>query len=154
MPGVIFMMKTQDHTNRMKKNGALAHTISLHLCKLSNLKSQVRREYDKHLIFNGNGIVLQFRSYTSGFNQIYRQRQPKMSAGLDLEEDVTFDDSQDNPDLPRSQKLFRKNILIDGMINLTGKGARLGVIKFTDAETDKSIARIQARRADEVSFGD
>ena len=77
-----------------------------------------------------------------------------MSAGLELEEDVTFDDSQDNPDLPRSQKLFRKNILIDGMINLTGKGARLGVIKFTDAETDKSIARIQARRADEVSFGD
>ena len=76
-----------------------------------------------------------------------------MSAGLELEEDVTFDDSQDNPDLPRSQKLFRKSILIDGMINLTGKGARLGVIKFTDAETDKSIARIQARRADEVSFG-
>ena len=56
MPGVIFMMKTQDHTNRMKKNGALAHTISLHLCKLSNLKSQVHREYDKHLIFNGDGI--------------------------------------------------------------------------------------------------
>ena len=52
------------------------------------------------------------------------------------------------------RELFRKNILIDGMINLTGKGARLGVIKFTDAETDKSIARIQARRADEVSFGD
>ena len=77
-----------------------------------------------------------------------------MSAGLELEEDVTFDDSQDNPDLPRSQKLFRKNILIDGMINLTGKGARLGVIKLTDAETDKSIARIQARRADEVSFVD
>jgi len=80
------------------------------------------------------------------------QRQPKMSAGLELEEDVTFDDSQDNPELPRSQKLFRKNILIDGMINLTGKGARLGVIKFTDAETDKSIARIQARRADEENL--
>jgi hypothetical protein len=80
------------------------------------------------------------------------QRQPKMSAGLELEEDVTFDDSEDNPDLPRSQKLFRKNILIDGMINLTGKGARLGVIKFTDAETDKSIARIQARRADEENL--
>lgn len=38
------------------------------------------------------------------------------------------------------------------MINLTGKGARLGVLKFTDADTDNSIGRIQARRADEENL--
>ena len=37
------------------------------------------------------------------------------------------------------------------MINLTGKGSRLAVMKLTDAEDDKNIGRIQARREDDVS---
>jgi len=90
-----------------------------------------------------------------------RQRQPKMTAALDLEEHLTFEDTvtftdlQDTfslPNTPRNQNLFKKSIVIEGMINLTGKGARLGVLKFTDADTDNSIGRIQARRADEENL--
>ena len=47
---------------------------------------------------------------------------------------------------------WKKSILLEGMINPTGKGARLGVIKATDANTGKSMGRIQARRKDDVSF--
>ena len=53
----------------------------------------------------------------------------------------------------RGHKLLKKSILLEGMINLTGKGVRLGVVKATDADTGKSIGRIQARRADEVNKG-
>ena len=74
-----------------------------------------------------------------------------MTAALDLEEHLEFDDAANNTNTPRDQNLFKKSIVIEGMINLTGKGARLGVIKFTDADTDNSIGRIQARRADQVN---
>ena len=74
-----------------------------------------------------------------------------MTAALDLEEHLMFDDTDSLPNTPRYQNLLKRSIVIKGMINLTGKGARLGVIKFTDADTDNSIGRIQARRADEVS---
>ena len=46
----------------------------------------------------------------------------------------------------------KKSILLEGMINPTGKGARLGVIKATDGNTGKSMGRIQARRKDGVGF--
>ena len=83
----------------------------------------------------------------------YSQRQPKMTAAIDLEEDITFDEQEQDvqKEVPRSQKLFKKSILIDGMINLTGKGSRLAVVKLTDAESNKSIGRMQVRRPDDVS---
>ena len=59
---------------------------------------------------------------------------------------------QDVKSTSRAQILSKKSIVIESMINLTGKGARLGVLKLSDAETSKSIGRIQARRADDVSF--
>ena len=76
-----------------------------------------------------------------------------MTAALDLEEEVTFDMFNDSnaTNLPRSEKLLKKSLVIDGMINLTGKGSRLAVMKVTDAENDKALGRIQARREDEVS---
>ena len=81
----------------------------------------------------------------------FRQRQPKMTAALDLEEEVIFDNDKIE-NLPRSEKLLKKSLLIDCMINLTGKGSRLAVMKVTDAESDKTIGRIQAKREDEVSL--
>ena len=72
-----------------------------------------------------------------------------MTAALDLEEDVTFDEQQE--DVPRSRKLLKKSVLIDGMINLTGQGTRLAVVKLTNAENKKSIGRMQVRRPDDVS---
>jgi len=83
-----------------------------------------------------------------------RQRQPKMTAALDLEEEVTFDMFNDSnaTNLPRSEKLLKKSLVIDGMINLTGKGSRLAVMKVTDAENDKALGRIQARREDEETM--
>jgi hypothetical protein len=76
-----------------------------------------------------------------------------MTVALDLEENKTFDEQEQDveTEVPRSQKLFKKSILMDGMINLTGKGGRLGVVKLTDAETSKSIGRMQVRRPDDVS---
>lgn len=77
-----------------------------------------------------------------------------MRAALDIEENIDYDEGAYNvPNGPRDQRLFKKSILLEGMINLTGKGARLGVLKVTDGDTSKSIGRIQARRADEVSKG-
>jgi len=80
-----------------------------------------------------------------------RQRQPKMTAALDLEEEVIFDNDKIE-NLPRSEKLLKKSLLIDCMINLTGKGSRLAVMKVTDAESDKTIGRIQAKREDEETM--
>ena len=74
-------------------------------------------------------------------------RQPRITAALDMEEDIKFDEGGQ---VPRDQGLFKKSILLEGMINLTGKGARLAVIKATDATTGNSLGRIQARRSDEV----
>ena len=76
-----------------------------------------------------------------------------MTLALDLEEDITFDEQEQDveKEVPRSQKLFKKSILIDGMINLTGKGSRLAVVKLTDAESNKTIGRMQVRRPDDVS---
>ena len=74
-----------------------------------------------------------------------------MTAELDLEENVDYDEPNAEI-LPRNQKLLKKSMLIDGMINLSGKGGRLGVVKLTDKDTKKSIGRIQAKRTDAVSL--
>jgi len=81
-----------------------------------------------------------------------RQRQPKMTAALDLEEEIKFDKDENAENLPRSEKLLKKSLVIDGMINLTGEGSRLAVMKVTDADTGKAIGRIQARREDEENM--
>jgi len=81
-----------------------------------------------------------------------RQRQPKMTAALDLEEEITFDSDKNVTNLPRSEKLLKKSLVIDCMINLTGKGSRLAVMKLTDAEDGKAIGRIQARREDDETM--
>ena len=65
---------------------------------------------------------------------------------LDLEKNVYI------PNHAESNKVYKTSILLDGMINLTGKGARLGVMKISDAGTGNSIGRIQARRSDSVSY--
>ena len=95
-----------------------------------------------------------------------RQRQPKMTAVVDLEEDIIYDEPSQNvtcsetvpllfrdcsATIPRNERLLKRSILLNGMINLTGKGSRLGVIKATDADAGYSIGRLQVRRADEVS---
>ena len=74
-----------------------------------------------------------------------------MTAALDLEEDIEFDNDKNVENLPRSEKLLKKSLLIDCMINLTGKGSRLAVMKVTDAENEKTIGRLQVRKEDEVS---
>ena len=78
-------------------------------------------------------------------------RQPKITAAFDLEEDIKLSNGSTVQALYRP--LLNRSILLDCMINLTGKGARLAVIKATDATTGNSLGRIQARRADEVSQG-
>ena len=75
-----------------------------------------------------------------------------MTAALDLEEEIKFDKDENAENLPRSEKLLKKSLVIDGMINLTGEGSRLAVMKVTDADTGKAIGRMQARREDEVSL--
>ena len=39
-----------------------------------------------------------------------------------------------------------KNLTIYGMINWTGNGKRLAVLKVTDAISNRALGRIQARR--------
>ena len=73
---------------------------------------------------------------------------------LDLETNRLMENRNEtieNRNVNPSLKSWKKSILLDGMINLTGKGARLGVVKATDAATGNSIGRIQARREDSVS---
>ena len=65
--------------------------------------------------------------------------------------------NRDVPNGPNSpsypnKKSWKKSILFDGTINLTGKGPRLGVMKVTDANTGNSIGRVQAKRTDAVSY--
>ena len=45
---------------------------------------------------------------------------------------------------------FKRRLTLDGMINLTGEGSRLAVIKVEDAESNRPIGRVQARLKDEV----
>ena len=75
---------------------------------------------------------------------------------LDLETNRNIIDSE-SPNGVEMEEIeivpnWKKSILLEGMINPTGKGARLGVFKVTDAITGKSMGRLQARRKDSVSF--
>ena len=81
---------------------------------------------------------------------------------LDLETNRFITDTEFEPNngtgldesFSKQKHSWKKSILLEGMINPTGTGARLGVIKATDANTGKSMGRIQARRKDDVSFED
>lgn len=76
------------------------------------------------------------------------ERQPKITIALDMETNRNVPNGPNNlPNFPNKLS-WKKSILFDGMINLTGKGARLGVMKVTDADTGNSIGRVQAKRAD------
>ena len=81
----------------------------------------------------------------------YSERQPKITIALDMETNRNIPNGPNHPRFPNT-KSWKKSILFDGMINLTGKGARLGVMKVTDADTGNSIGRVQAKRADSVSY--
>ena len=73
---------------------------------------------------------------------------------VDLETNRNIEQETESLDMNGKQnnRSWKKSILLEGMINPTGKGARLGVLKATDADTGKSMGRIQARRKDSVSF--
>lgn len=75
------------------------------------------------------------------------ERQPKITIALDMETNRNVPNGPNSPSYP-NKKSWKKSILFDGMINLTGKGPRLGVMKVTDANTGNSIGRVQAKRAD------
>ena len=70
---------------------------------------------------------------------------------LDLETN-RYIEHENKTVMEENNRSWKKSILLEGMVNPTGKGARLGVLKLTDADTSKSIGRIQARRKDAVSF--
>lgn len=77
------------------------------------------------------------------------ERQPKITMALDLETNRNVPNGNNGSDVNYpNQRSWKKSILFDGTINLTGKGARLGVMKVTDAITGNSIGRVQARRSD------
>ena len=46
----------------------------------------------------------------------------------------------------------KSKCIIDGMINLTGKGERLGVAKFNCSWGGNAAGRVQARRVDTVRY--
>ena len=45
---------------------------------------------------------------------------------------------------------FRRSFNLDGMINLSGQGKRLAVLRVTDDDTHKTLGRMQARFTDAV----
>ena len=45
---------------------------------------------------------------------------------------------------------FRRSFNLDGMINLSGQGKRLAVLRVSDDDTDKTLGRMQARFTDAV----
>merc|ERR1711944_359014 len=75
---------------------------------------------------------------------------PSITMAVDLETNRNIEQESESMDMNGKQnnRSWKKSILLEGMINPTGKGARLGVLKMTDADTSKSIGRIQARRKD------
>ena len=81
-----------------------------------------------------------------------------MSAVLNLAEETKLDKVKQNASLEgtliesRNQQLLKKSVLLEGMVNPNNHPTlRRAVLKATDADTGKSIGRIQARQADEVS---
>ena len=49
---------------------------------------------------------------------------------------------------------FRRSFNLDGMINRSGQGKRLAVLKVTDGDTEKTLGRMQARFTDAVRILD
>ena len=62
-----------------------------------------------------------------------------MEPNFDSEQ--TFRGNRDN---------FRRSFKLDGMINLSGQGKRLAVLRVSDDDTDKTLGRMQARFTDAV----
>jgi len=85
---------------------------------------------------------------------------PSVTMALDLETNRFIIDTEFEPSngtglddsYSKQKHSWKKSILLEGMINPTGKGARLGVIKATDGNTGKSMGRIQARRKDDENL--
>ena len=52
-----------------------------------------------------------------------------------------------------AEKMIDRKIAFDGMINWSGKkGERYAVVKVSDAETNQTFGRLQAKREDQVIF--
>lgn len=63
----------------------------------------------------------------------------------DFDSEQTFRGNRDD---------FRRSFNLDGMINLSGQGKRLAVLKVTDGDTEKTLGRMQARFTDAVRILD
>ena len=82
---------------------------------------------------------------------VYSERQPRMTAIWDISEDIMYEEGRPEfSRIPRNNRLFKKSIVLDGMINLTEQGDRIAVVKATDADTNNTFGRIQARKVDDV----
>ena len=82
----------------------------------------------------------------------------KFGAKLDIAEKQRFDavtllePTFDSEEMFRANKDdFKRSFSLEGMINLTGKGKRLAVVKLADTETDRPIGRVQALFSNKVS---
>ena len=78
------------------------------------------------------------------FDKFFSERQPKISMELSHEVSHTINNQP-------SQFRDKSKCIIDGMINLTGKGQRLGVAKF-NCSWGNAAGRVQARRVDTVRY--
>ena len=78
---------------------------------------------------------------------IFRRGKPSFKVQLVLQEEKRFKGRTGEDKTLH----FSKNLTVYGIINWTGDGKRLAVLKVTDAITNQALGRIQARRADAVS---
>ena len=79
---------------------------------------------------------------------ICSERQPKITLQLDVEQNNMICNE------PSTLHTHKEKYILDGMIDLTGKGGPMvGVLKVKskDAKNDDSMGRIQARRREYVS---
>ena len=77
--------------------------------------------------------------------KFFSERQPKIS--MEFSNEVSHSINNEPSQFPRE----KSKCTIDGMINLTGKGERLGVAKF-NCSWGNAAGRVQARRIDTVRY--
>ena len=84
-------------------------------------------------------------------------RQPKFSAKLDLAEHKKLEPTDImEPSFGAEETYrgmnddFKRSFKLEGMINLSGKGKRLAVMKLSDSDTERNFGRMQARFLDKV----
>ena len=81
------------------------------------------------------------------FGKFFSERQPTISMELSMKGNYSINNK------PSSLQQYEDICIIKGMINLTGKGERLGVAKFNCSwGWNSAMGRIQARRVDTVSY--